>query len=160
MWVRIPPSAPGGLHQTAAGLSDDQARERSTASELCLGGLIKHVTRVEERWVDFIEEGSTAIGGMDADAYAAHAASFTMAGDETLVGLLEAYQVVADRTDALLAQLPDLELVHPLPEAPWFEQGASWSARRVALHILAETAQHAGHADIIREAIDGAKTMG
>ena len=34
------------------------------------------------------------------------------------------------------------------------------SARRVFLHIVAETTQHAGHADIIREAIDGQKTMG
>ena len=47
-----------------------------------------------------------------------------------------------------------------LIEAPWFEPGATWSARRVFLHIVAETAQHAGHADIIREAVDGAKSMG
>ena len=57
-------------------------------------------------------------------------------------------------------RLPDLNLSHPLPEAPWFEPGASWSARRVLLHVIAETAQHAGHADIIRESLDGAKTMG
>ena len=56
--------------------------------------------------------------------------------------------------------LPSLDVAHPLPEAPWFKQGASWSARRVLLHIMTETAQHAGHADIIRETIDGAKTMG
>jgi hypothetical protein len=51
---------------------------------------------------------------------------------------------------------------HPLPEAPWFSPGTSWSARTVLLllHILAETAQHASQADIIREALDGAKTMG
>ncbi|MFB9852613.1 DUF664 domain-containing protein [Micromonospora andamanensis] len=58
------------------------------------------------------------------------------------------------------ATLPDLDADHPLPEAPWFEPGARWSARRVLLHILAETSQHAGHADIIRETIDGAKSMG
>ena len=44
--------------------------------------------------------------------------------------------------------------------APWFEVGARWSARRALLHIIAETAQHAGHADMLREAIDGSKTMG
>jgi hypothetical protein len=54
----------------------------------------------------------------------------------------------------------DLDLSHPLPEAPWFEKGASWSARRVLLHVIAETAQHAGHADIIRETLDGSRTMG
>jgi hypothetical protein len=59
-----------------------------------------------------------------------------------------------------VATLPDLDASHPLPQAPWFEPGAHWSARRTLLHILAETSQHAGHADILREAIDGQKTMG
>jgi hypothetical protein len=66
----------------------------------------------------------------------------------------------ARRTDVLVATLPDLDAAHPLPEAPWFPPGATRSARRVFLHIIAETAQHAGHADIIREAIDGSRTMG
>ncbi|MGH3976835.1 MAG: DUF664 domain-containing protein, partial [Pseudonocardiaceae bacterium] len=49
---------------------------------------------------------------------------------------------------------------HPRPEAPWFEAGARWSARRALMNIVAETTQHSGHADIIREALDGAKSMG
>ena len=53
-----------------------------------------------------------------------------------------------------------LNATQPLPSAPWFETGARWSARRVLLHIITETAQHSGHADIIRESLDGAKTMG
>jgi len=40
-----------------------------------------------------------------------------------------------------------------------FEPGAPWSARRVLLHVIAETAQHAAHADIIRVSLDGAKSM-
>ncbi|MGH3796072.1 MAG: DUF664 domain-containing protein [Pseudonocardiaceae bacterium] len=79
---------------------------------------------------------------------------------ETLAGVLEEYERVASRTDEVVATLPDLGLSHPLPKAPWFEPGARWSARRALLHIIAETAQHAGHADIIRESLDGAKTMG
>ena len=79
---------------------------------------------------------------------------------ETLAGLLAEYQAVAATTDAHVATIPDLDLSYPLPEAPWFEPGAAWSARRVLLHIVAETSQHAGHADIIREAIDGKKSMG
>ena len=66
----------------------------------------------------------------------------------------------AEQTDELVAALPDLDASQPLPEAPWFEPGARWSARRVLLHVIAETAQHAGHADIIRESLDGAKSMG
>jgi len=78
---------------------------------------------------------------------------------ETLAGLLAEYAEVARRTDELVASLPDLDASHPLPKAPWHED-TSWSARRVLIHIIAETAQHAGHADIIREALDGAKSMG
>jgi len=74
--------------------------------------------------------------------------------------LLDGYAEIARTTDELVASLADLDQSHPLPEAPWFEPGAHWSARRAVLHIIAETSQHAGHADIIREAIDGAKTMG
>jgi len=60
----------------------------------------------------------------------------------------------------LVSSLSDLDASQPLPSAPWFEPGARWSARRVFLHIIAETSQHAGHADIIRESLDGAKSMG
>ena len=55
--------------------------------------------------------------------------------------------------------VPDLDASHPLPPAPWNPPNARWSARRTLLHIAEETAQHAGHADIIREALDGAKSM-
>ena len=67
---------------------------------------------------------------------------------------------MAARTDQLVATVESLDTSHPLPAAPWFEAGASWSVRRTLLHILAETSQHAGHADIIRESLDGQKTMG
>ena len=62
-------------------------------------------------------------------------------------------------TDAFVVDA-DLDVSYPLPEAPWFEPGATRSVRRVLLHIIGETAQHAGHADMLREALDGAKTMG
>ena len=68
-------------------------------------------------------------------------------------------QLAARRTDELVRTV-DLDASHPLPVAPWFEPGKRWSARRVLLHIVAETSQHAGHADIIRETIDGQKSMG
>jgi len=80
--------------------------------------------------------------------------------DCTGTGLLENYAQVAHQTDELVAHLPDLDVTQPLPPAPWFEPGARWSARRAVLHLIAEIAQHAGHADIIRESLDGAKSMG
>jgi len=148
------------LRQTATGLTDEQAARRTTDSELCLGGLIKHVALVEHGWARFIERGPTAIGSADQAAMDAHAEGFRMAEGETLAGLLKRYVEVARHTEDLIARLPSLESAQPLPEAPWFPPGAKWTARRVLLHILAETAQHAGHADIIRESLDGAKTMG
>jgi hypothetical protein len=92
--------------------------------------------------------------------WARRAEQFRLLPDETLAGVLADYADTARRTDELVAGLADLDAGHPLPKAPWFEPGARWSARRVIVHILAETAQHAGHADIIRESLDGAKTMG
>jgi uncharacterized damage-inducible protein DinB len=148
------------LCDAVRGMSDDEARLRPTVSELCLGGIVKHVTQMERRWADFIVEGARDSGPPDDAAYAAHAASFCMENTETLAELLAAYEEVSSRTDALVTSLPTLDAAHALPPAPWFPPGAQWSARRVLLHIVAETAQHAGHADIIRESIDGAKTMG
>jgi hypothetical protein len=74
--------------------------------------------------------------------------------------VLADYAEAAMRTDELVRTLPDLNATQPLPSAPWFPPGARWSARRTLMHIITETAQHAGHADIIRESLDGAKTMG
>ncbi|RZT77428.1 uncharacterized protein DUF664 [Micromonospora violae] len=145
----------GFLLQTVDGLTDEQAATRPTVSGLCLGGLIKHVTGVEHRWMLFAVGGAEAMSREEVD----WVGQFQMAPGETLAGLVEGFQQVADQTDELVATL-DLDAAHPLPEAPWFEPGASWTVRRVLLHLIAETSQHAGHADILRESIDGARTMG
>ena len=144
------------LRYTVRGLTDEQAVQRTTASQLCLGALIKHVAATEAAWVRFITGGAAGLGN-DPEAWARE---WRVEPGETLEGLLAGYDSVARATDELVATLPDLDASHPLPPAPWFEPGAAWSARRVLLHILAETAQHAGHADIIRESLDGQKTMG
>jgi hypothetical protein len=148
------------LLRTVQGVSDDQVRMTPTVSQLCLGGIVKHVTLMEEGWVRFIGQGPAYEGPPDEATYEAHAAGFRMTDDETLDDLLARYREVAHRTDELILSLPSLDASQPLPAAPWFEPGARWTARRALVHIVAETAQHAGHADIIRETIDGAKSMG
>ncbi|KJF20824.1 DinB family protein [Rhodococcus sp. ACPA4] len=156
----------GFLLVTVRGLTDEQAASRPTVSELCLGGLIKHVAHTERGCVDFILEGPSGMGGdvdpakFTPEMLQARVDEFAMVGDETLAGIVAEYEQIAARTDELVASLDSLDISHPLPSAPWFEPGARWSARRTLLHIIAETAQHAGHADILREAIDGSKTMG
>ena len=157
------------LRVTVRDITDEQARLRTTVSELTLGGLIKHVAGTERSWADFVVDGPAPAADVDwasvdwsnpPPEVAAWADGHRMTGAETLAGLLARYDEVAARTDELVATLPDLDAAQPLPAAPWFEPGKVWSARRTFLHVIAETAQHAGHADIIREALDGQKTMG
>jgi Protein of unknown function (DUF664) len=149
------------LRLTARGLTDEQAALRTAVSELCIGGIIKHVAQTESHWVDFILGGAEVYPPADPDwSPEDWANEHRMLPGETLAGILARYEEVAARTDELVATLPSLDVSHLLPEAPWFEPGARWSARRTLLHIVAETAQHAGHADIIRESFDGAKSMG
>ncbi|WP_345472683.1 DinB family protein [Glutamicibacter ectropisis] len=152
------------LRFTVQNLSDQQAAQRTTVSELTLGGLIKHVSAVEKQWQEFMVKGRVAMAWDGADftqmppeAIEAFHNEFRMQVGDTLEALLENYAQIAAATDELLADI-DLDAVHELPGAPWFVD-THWSVRRTLLHIVAETTQHSGHADIIREALDGQKTM-
>ncbi|WNV89098.1 DinB family protein [Umezawaea sp. Da 62-37] len=144
------------LRHTTQGLTDEQAALSPTVSRLSLGGLVKHVANTEAAWLRFVLGGAER---MEEDAMPWDEQHRMMPG-ETLAGLLQRYEEVARETDEVIAALPDLDVAHPLPVAPWFEAGKSWSARRVFLHLIAETSQHAGHADILRETIDGQRSMG
>ncbi|TMR27827.1 DinB family protein [Nonomuraea zeae] len=164
-------TARSALTATVRGLGDEQAGQRPTASALCLGGLIKHVASTEEEWMRFVAEGPSAMrydlpDGVTWADFAAgtarefpqwaidHQNDFLMLPGETLAGILARYEQVAARTEEIAAAA-DLSAAHPLPEAPWHEPGAVRSVRRVLMHLIAETAQHAGHADILRESLDG-----
>ncbi len=78
------------LRRTVCDLTDEQAARRTTASELSLGGLTKHLTAMERQWVSFITEGPSAMGSQDGDTVAAWSAGFRMLEGETLAGLLTA----------------------------------------------------------------------
>jgi hypothetical protein len=163
------------LTKTTEGLGDEQAGERPTVSALCLGGLIKHVASTEEGWLRFVVDGPSARsydlpdGVTWADLMAGtarefpqwmidHQNEFQLLPGETLAGVLAHYEQVAARSEEIIAAVPDLSATRPLPEAPWHQPGTVYSVRRVLLHVIAETAQHAGHADILRETLDGQKS--
>ena len=137
------------------GVSDEQARTRSTVSELTLGGIIKHVTRGEVFWTRLMTKRDGAIpdGMLDMSQH-------VMGEDETIAGLIDAYVAASKATDAAVHALPDLDVEVPLPRWPWAPDAPAvlWTGRRVLLNLLRETSHHCGHADIIREAIDGAST--
>ncbi|MFJ8593273.1 DinB family protein [Streptomyces sp. NPDC093598] len=139
---------------TVRGLTDAQAARRTTVSELTLGGIVKHLAQGEEVWTQIITEGDGELpdGMLDSGQY-------RMAGGDTLPALLERYARAARATEEAVAALPDLGLGVPLPRTPWSPpEPEYWSVRRILLHLIRETAQHAGHADIVREALDGAST--
>jgi uncharacterized damage-inducible protein DinB len=155
------------LLHTAEGLTDEQANTRSTASALTIGGLIKHVAEVEKGWATFAvsgshgneEDWSDSPGELTPELVAAWEANFRLVDGETLDGVRAAYAEAAAATDELVRTLP-LDTTYELPEAPWQPAGVFWTVRRTFLHLVAEIAQHSGHADIIRETIDGQKSMG
>ena len=151
------------LRFTVRGLTDEQARLHPTVSELSLGGIVKHVAATEAAWAEFMVRGAAAFPTDDwtsPEMAERWAAEHHLLPEETLAGVLEEYAAVAARTDEMVRTLPSLDTDHLLPEAPWSTPGARQSARRTLLHLIAETAQHAGHADVLRETLDGQKTMG
>ena len=83
---------------------------------------------------------------------------FTLGDDETLADILSRYDEVATETEKIVTDLPDLGApLTPTPEGiPWLPAGLVYSPRWVLLHLIEETARHAGHADILREQYDGA----
>jgi uncharacterized damage-inducible protein DinB len=139
---------------TVRDITDAQAAQRTTVSELTLGGIVKHLARGEQVWTQIMVEGDGELpeGMLDLEQY-------RMVEGETLAELLEQYAAAAQKTEESVAALPDLGRSVPLPKTPWSPpETVYWSARRILLHLIRETAQHAGHADIIREALDGANT--
>ncbi|WP_051389351.1 DinB family protein [Arthrobacter sp. 35W] len=136
------------------GLTEEQSRTHSTDSALTLGSLVKHVTATEAGWLkSILEPDENAVFNM-AEGMESH----TVHPDETFEQLLAAYHSTAAATTAALAALDDLDRLVPLPVAPWQPEKEYWTVRRILLHVLRETAQHSGHADIIREQLDGANT--
>lgn len=139
----------------AYGLTDEQARAAPSASSLSVGGLIKHLTLVERNWTDIAVSRSAPFSQQQMERYAA---AFQMGPEETIAGILAEYEKAADETDAVVAGIPDLGQPVPVPkDVPWYPKDVdAWSVRWVLLHLIEETARHAGHADIVRESVDGA----
>lgn len=140
-----------GLRFAAYGLTDEQARLTPTAGALSIGGLVKHVASMERSWMDTTLQRTRDTSTSDYEA------GFRLADDETLAEALADLDAAGRETEEAIAAL-DLDAPVPVPKGvPWFPDDVdAWSVRWVLLHLVEEIARHAGHADIVRESIDGA----
>jgi uncharacterized damage-inducible protein DinB len=150
----------GAFFAVSYGLSDEQARLTPCRSALSVGGLVKHVTAMQRTWMARVAAAPDA-PPRDPRPFDEIAKEFgdqhVMRADETLAGLLTALE--AENAKSLrLVETADLDATVPVPQdIPWFPKGIKdWSVRWVILHVINELTRHAGHADIIREGIDGA----
>ena len=129
------------------GLDAEGLRRSPVASGTSLGGLVKHLAYVERQWF------AASYGGLQLDYPWTDEdpdADFRLDDDETVESLTAFYQTECQRSRDLVAVNPDLERVVSA------SRGRMVSLRWILVHMIEETARHAGHADIIREMVDGA----
>lgn len=144
----------------AYGLTDEQARSTPSVSSLSIGGLIKHIIGVQKSWMQRVAVAPNEPPADDRpfeERAQEYQEQYQMRPDETLAELLDA--LITQNAESLrLLETADLDTAVPVPrDAPWFPDDVdTWSVRWVLQHLIAELARHAGHADIIRESIDGA----
>ncbi|UAK34300.1 DinB family protein [Nocardia asteroides] len=139
---------------TLRGIDDEQARRRTTVSELTLGGLLHHLVSCESHWTTVIVQRDEN-AELDVSKFGGE---YVMAPEETVAGLLATWDEVATATAQLIRSVDSLDTSIPYPTAPWAPERTWQSVRYTVLHILREIAHHSGHADIIREALDGANS--
>ena len=143
-----------GLRNAVYGLTGEEARLAPSASALSVGGLLKHAAAVERNWAGLIRHEHQ---GADVET---HLASFRC-GEASLEELLADYEAAARETDETVLAAASLQDPVPVPkDVPWFPKDVeAWTVRWVVLHLIEETARHAGHADIVRESVDGAQAV-
>lgn len=155
------------LRLTARGLTDEQARSTPTTSSLSISGLIAHAAQGTFAWIqqvrdptlevkveDFAEYGKQlGLEGLHDGAILPNCAiAEVVAAFETSMSEIEKARQSVDDSGL------DLGTVVPMPDNPWMPQDFVMNVRWILCHLISEIARHAGHADIIRETIDGANS--
>jgi len=128
-----------GVVKKLAGLSDEDARRTTVGSGTNLAGLLQHLTYVESLWFEEITAGGKAIRGKR---------SMRVDPSVPLPALRAGYRAACEASNAIVDAIGDAD-------APVTRDGRTRDLRWVLLSVIEETARHAGHADIIREQIDG-----
>ena len=137
-WLRYLRSA---VLRNVAGLTDEQSRWTPDGALIPLIGVVNHLTGVEWRWID---------GGMLGQEVSRSEEEFRPGPELTLAAAVNAYRRHADATDEYVVSAPSL--AEPCHRGDDRNRDLRW----VLLHLINETARHAGHADATRELLDGA----
>ena len=126
------------------GVSEEDARRRLVGSLTTLGGLVKHLRFVEVGWFHQV------LGQRSGEHRRPHErdSEFRLERDETVAGLIEEYRAACASSRAVAAR-------HALDDTVPHRRMGEVSARWIHIHLIEETARHAGHLDILREQIDG-----
>ena len=127
----------GAVVRKVAGLSEADARWTPEGRLIPLIGIVHHLTQVEWRWID----GS--MGGQDVSRTEAE---FRPGPELTVEQALAAYRDRAAATEAA---------VRPMTPSQHSKRDPDKDLRWVLIHLVNETARHAGHADAVRELLDG-----
>ena len=124
------------------GLTEEQALLRPTPSDFCLLTLLKHVAFAERRWFQ-LEVARRDVPGLWPPP---DDRELRVEEGDTMASVRALYESVIDENRVILEGVDELDSVSP---------ATGLNRRWVLLHLIEELARHAGHADIIREAIDG-----
>ena len=143
------------IRSAAFGLTEAQARETPCRSALSVGGLVKHATYVMRGALERLRTDVTE-QPLDEAAMAAFTDSFAVRDDETVVGTIEEFDRLRAELLATVAAT-DPAADSTAPPAPWdgILDARPIHARYYLVHLVEEFGRHAGHADIVREQIDG-----
>ncbi len=125
---------------TTEGLTEEQARWRPHGRLIAIAGIVNHLTHVEWRWID---------GSYGRNLVSRSEEEFVVGPERTLAELVAAYAARAEATEHAVRAAPGLEVGCLAPGLPGID------LRWVLLHLIEETAHHAGHAESTREMLDG-----
>jgi uncharacterized damage-inducible protein DinB len=136
------------------GLDDEQLRRPMVPSGLTLLGLVKHLTAVEHSWfvVTFAGTGEPELFESEDD----RDLDFHVQEDETTEATVNGYLRACERSREVVAAAASLDETFRFVDPGWPRDGQPGDLRWILVHMIEETARHNGHADIIRELIDGA----
>jgi len=128
-----------GVLKKLAGLSETDARRSTVDSGTNVAGLIQHLTFVESLWFEEVVGGGTPTRGQR---------TMRVEPDLSLRTLRAEYKAACATSNEIIAKIAD-------PDAPVTRNGKTHNLRWAILAVIGETSRHAGHADIIREQLDG-----